>query len=214
MTPGGSPARCSASADRASPAAAYRALFVDLEKAANAIAREIPPRAHVLDVGGGDGEPLNALLDRRDDIRVTTMDVAPVVGQWIEARHAHRVRRLPATRLQDFPGPADELPDVLLIADVVHHIPVPARDAFFATIGGLLRQSPDLRVVFKDVEPGHFRARLGYLSNPVRQRRSFGPPDRPRRAGRGDAARGERCALEGPSLFERDRPNYALVFWR
>jgi hypothetical protein len=193
---------------------AYRALFVDLGKAADSIAGEIPPRAHVLDVGGGDGEPLNALLDRRDDIRVTTMDVAPVVGQWIEARHAHRVRCLPATRLQDFPGPADELPDVLLIADVVHHIPVPERDALFATIAGLLRQSPDLRVIFKDVEPGHLRATLGYLSD------RFVSGDRSvRLISRDELVSSMRRAVNGvrwkeTSLFAQDRPNYALVFWR
>jgi 2-polyprenyl-3-methyl-5-hydroxy-6-metoxy-1,4-benzoquinol methylase len=193
---------------------AYRALFVDLGKAADAIAAEIPPRAHVLDVGGGDGEPLNALLDRRDDIRVTTIDVAPAVGQWIEARHAHRVRRLPATRLQDFPGPGDQLPDVLLIADVAHHIPVAERDAFFAAVAGLLRQSPDLRIVFKDVEPGHARATLGYLSD------RFVSGDRSvRLIGRDELVAAMRRAADGvrwkeTSLFAQDRPNYALVFWR
>ena len=193
---------------------AYRALFVDLGKAADSIAAEIPLRAHVLDVGGGDGEPLNALLDRRDDIRVTTIDVAPVVGQWIEARHAHRVRCLPATRLQDFPGPTDELPDVLLIADVVHHIPVAERDAFFATVAGLMRQSPDLRVIFKDVEPGHLRATLGYLSD-----RFVSGDHGVRLIGRDElvaamrrATRDVRC--KDTALFVQDRPNYALVFWR
>ena len=43
----------------------YRSLFVDLDIVADCIAAAIPAGAHVLDVGGGDGVPLNFLLDRR-----------------------------------------------------------------------------------------------------------------------------------------------------
>ena len=73
----------------------YRAIFVDLTREASAIATAIPRDAHVLDVGGGDGEPLNHLLALRPDLHITTLDPGPVVGQWIDACFNSRVTRLP-----------------------------------------------------------------------------------------------------------------------
>jgi 16S rRNA G527 N7-methylase RsmG len=59
----------------------YRAIFVDLAKEAAALSTAIPRDAQVLDVGGGDGEPLNHLLALRPDLRVTTIDPGAVIGQ-------------------------------------------------------------------------------------------------------------------------------------
>src|ERR1700690_2843040 len=75
----------------------YRAIFVDLAREAAALASAIPYNAHVLDVGGGDGEPLNHLLGIRPDLRITTLDPGPVVGQWIDVCFDDRVTRLPST---------------------------------------------------------------------------------------------------------------------
>src|SRR5450755_192141 len=80
----------------------YRALYVDLAKEAAALATVIPRDSHLLDVGGGDGEPRNHLLALRPDIRITTLDPAPVVGQWIDARFDGHVTRLPGTSLADY----------------------------------------------------------------------------------------------------------------
>jgi hypothetical protein len=80
----------------------YRAIFVDLAKEASALASVIPHDAHLLDIGGGDGEPLNHLLTLRPDLRVTTLDPGPVVGQWIDASFDGRVTRLPGTSLAQY----------------------------------------------------------------------------------------------------------------
>ena len=72
----------------------YRAAFVDLAKVAQAISVSIPENSLVLDVGGGDGEPLNYLLELRTDIRVTSIDLASEVGHWIEPIHSARVVRI------------------------------------------------------------------------------------------------------------------------
>lgn len=193
---------------------AYRALFVDLAKVTEAVAREIPHRGHVLDVGGGDGAPLNLLLDLRPDIRVTTIDVTPVVGQWIDARHAARVTRLPRTTLSHYASTGYALPDVLLVSDVMHHIPVGERDVFLGAMGMLLQRAPALRIVVKDVEPGHFRATLGYLSD------RYVTGDRNvSLLSRQELVAAMQRGLAGihwseTELFARDKPNYALVFWR
>lgn len=200
--------------DRAFRAAgrAYRAIFVDLDGEIAAIAAEIPPDAHVLDVGGGDGEPLDRLLALRPDIRVTTIDVARNVGAWIAQEHATRVVRHPETTLAAHLASGAPLPDVLLLADVMHHIPPSSRKAFLATVADMLRRRPSLRIIVKDVEPGHWRATLGYWSDRVvTGDRGVAPLSRAAVVEIVHATCGPLAWRETP-LFAADPPNYALVF--
>lgn len=193
---------------------AYRAVFVDLDGEIAAIAAEIPRGAHVLDVGGGDGEPLDRLLTLRSDIRVTTIDVAPDVGSWISPANAPRVERCPATTLAMHLASAATLPDVLLLADVMHHVPPARRTEFLAAVAELLRRAPALRLIVKDVEPGHWRATLGYWSDRyVTGDRGVAPVSRAELVELLRGACGPLAWRETP-LFARDPPNYALVFER
>lgn len=190
----------------------YRAIFVDMAKASAAIAAELPANAHVLDVGGGDGEPLNRLLELRSDIRVTTIDVARGVGRWIHARHLNRVTRIEATSLQAYLGSGRALPDVLLLSDVLHHVPVAERAAFLTVVTGVLDRAPQLRIIVKDVEPGHWRATLGRWSD------LYVTGDRDvQLVSRDELISAMRSTHDGirhreTGLFASDPPNYAVVF--
>jgi hypothetical protein len=192
----------------------YRALFVDLDKEAEALAAVIPHGAHVLDIGGGDGEPINHLLAIRPDLRVTTLDPAPVVGQWIEARFAARVTRLPGTSLADFVASGRSDPNVILLADVMHHIPEVARPDFLSSVRVLLDRVAGLRIIVKDVEPDHFRSLLGLWSD------RYVTGDRNvklvSRASLDDLLQQSLGPLQRVEtrLFETDRPNYAVAFFR
>ncbi len=192
----------------------YRAIFVDLSKVAAALAAVIPPAAHVLDIGGGDGEPLNHLLALRPDLRVTTLDPAPVVGQWIETCFDAQVTRLPRTSLAQYLDANRPAPDVVLIADVLHHIPPAARPLFLDSLSLLLQRVPRLRIVVKDVEPRSWRALLGYWSD----RYITGDPgvsliSSDHLARLFEEALGPLCR-EDTNLFATDRPNYAIAFYR
>lgn len=192
----------------------YRAIFVDLAKEAAALASVIPSGAHLLDVGGGDGEPLNHLLALRADIRITTLEPGPAVGMWIETRFESRVMRLPRTTLADYLAAGRPDPDAILIADVVHHVPEAARAEFLRGLKPLLERAPRLRIIVKDVEPGSWRALLGYWSD------RFISGD----AGVSPISRRRLIALlqetlgplrhEETNLFQSDRPNYAIAFFR
>jgi hypothetical protein len=192
----------------------YRGLFVDLSQVAAALATVIPRNAHVLDIGGGDGEPLNYLLATRHDLRITTLDVRPVVGQWIEERFNAQVTRLPGTSLAEYLAAGGSDPDALLIADVLHHIAESARPAFFQSIRVLLDRVPHLRIVVKDVEPGSWRAALGYLSDRyVTGDRQVSLVSRVTLMQLVQETLGPlRC--EHTNLFNADRPNYAIAFFR
>jgi Methyltransferase domain len=192
----------------------YRAIFVDLAKVATALAAVIPRDAHLLDVGGGDGQPLNHLLSLRPDLTVTTLDPAPVVGQWIDPRYDGQVKRLPRTSLAEFVAYRQAHTDVILIADVMHHIPKSARREFLDSVEALLDRLPNLRIVVKDVEPGHWRALLGYWSD-----RYVTGDQNVSLISRDDVTHLFEAALgplhrEDTDLFKRDGPNYAIVFRR
>ena len=192
----------------------YRAVFVDLAAEAAALAAAIPRDAHVLDIGGGDGEPLNHLLALRPDLRVTTLDPGPVVGQWIDPRFDGRVTRLPRTSLAEYLAANRSNPDTILIADVLHHVPEHERAGFLGSVRELLERVPQLRIVVKDVEPGSWRALLGYWSDRyVTGDTNVSPISRERLARLLEESLGP-LRSEDTNLFEVDGPNYAIAFFR
>jgi hypothetical protein len=192
----------------------YRAIFVDLNKMALALAEVIPRDAHLLDIGGGDGQPLNHLLALRSDLRVTTIDPAPAVGQWIEAQYLGQCTRLPGTTLAEYVRSARANPDAILIADVMHHIPETARDCFVESVRVLLERMPGLQIILKDVEPGSWRALLGFWSD------RYITGDRNASLISSDRATKLFEGVLGPldrndtNLFKTDKPNYAIVLRR
>jgi len=192
----------------------YRAIYVDLAKVAAALAPVIPRDAHLLDVGGGDGQPLNHLLSVRPDLTITTLDPAAVVGQWIDARYDGHVKRLPRTSLAEFVACPHAHPDVILMADVMHHIPKSARHKFLDSVGVLLERVPGLRIIVKDVEPGYWRALVGFWSD-----RYVTGDQNVSLISRDGVTRLFEEVLgplhrEDTDLFKKDVPNYAIVFRR
>jgi cyclopropane fatty-acyl-phospholipid synthase-like methyltransferase len=189
-------------------------IFVDLAKEAAALAAAIPHAARVLDIGGGDGEHLNHLLALRPDLRITTLDPKPAVGEWIEGRFEHRVTRLAGTSLAQYLALGSADPDAILMADVLHHIPKASRETFLDSIRVLLERVPRLRIIVKDVEPGSWRARLGVWSD----RYITGDLDvslisRENLVRLFNERLGPLCR-EDTNLFETDQPNYAITFHR
>ncbi len=174
----------------------------------------MPRDAHLLDVGGGDGQPLNHLLSVRPDLTITTLDPAPVVGQWIDPRYDRQVKRLPRTSLTEFVACAHPQPDVILIADVLHHIPKAVRRKFLDSVGVLLDRVPNLRVIVKDVEPGHWRALLGLWSDRyVTGDRNVSLISRDEVTRLFEEVLGP-FHREDTDLFKEDLPNYAIVLYR
>lgn len=139
----------------------YRRIFVDLDKIADAIDRELPRAANVLDIGGGDGALVDRLLDRRPDLTVTMCDIAPAIGTFVSDAHRARVTLLPATDFADVSGQFD----FVMITDVMHHVPVDQREAFFQSLAESCRRWNCRHIFFKDVEPGGVRSILSLLAD-------------------------------------------------
>lgn len=192
----------------------YRAVFVDLDKLADTLAVMIPKGAHLLDVGGGDGEPLNHLLERRADIRVTTLDTASVVGQWIDGRFENRVTRMPGTSIMDYLARGTPTPEAILLADVMHHVPPGSRPALVRCLGTLFERTPALKIIVKDIEPGSWRAWLAcWTDHYITGDRGVVPISQDELLRLFTAELGPlRC--EQSDLIVKDSPNYAVAFSR
>lgn len=192
----------------------YRAVFVDLDKLADTLAIMVPKDAHLLDVGGGDGEPLNHLLARRPDIRVTTIDTAPVVGQWIDDQFEPRVTRLPGTSIIDYVARGAVAPQAVLLADVMHHVPPGSRPALVHCLGNLLERTPGLKIIVKDIEPGTWRAWLAcWTDHHITGDKGVIPISQQELHGLFTAELGPlRC--EHSDLIAEDSPNYVVAFSR
>jgi hypothetical protein len=190
----------------------YRAVFVDLREVALACVKAIPEGAHVLDIGGGDGEPINHLLELRSDLRFTMVDLNPVVGSSIRAEHLAKVERLPGTSIREYLESGRPMPQAIMINDVLHHVPPPHRPTFFADLRELVERAKGAVVIIKDVEPGTFRANLSYWAD-----KYISGDKTVSLVSRGDLTRtlhglfGDVAIRETP-LFAKDAPNYSVVF--
>jgi len=159
----------------------YRKLFVDLNQLAGCLP-EIPQQATLVDIGGGDGDIHNRLLDRHKTARSVLLDPGPQVGGFIEQRFASRVVKLPGTSLEELTAhhliraqaeaPAHDTVaanrgriDWLLVFDVFHHVPRPQRPDFANRLRKLVEDlgTPHTVVIVKDVQPGSARAALAWL---------------------------------------------------
>jgi hypothetical protein len=192
---------------------AYRALFVDLEQVVDSFP-PLPPEGHVLEVGGGDGELLNVLLARHPRLQATLLDPRPDAGGGLLPGLRGRVRVLAATSLAGYLTLPDRPRnvDLVVLADVVHHVPAAERPDFLAQLGSLLHQQPAPPLVIKDVRRGGWRGRLSELSD------RFVSGDRQARflleeemealvTANIPGVSGRRTALHA-----RNPPNYCLVF--
>lgn len=137
----------------------YRSVFVDLGKVAAVLSRALPKGAFVLDIGGGDGDLLNLVLDARPDVRIAMVDIAESEGKFLEPRYNERVELHPGVAIEDHILTFAGRYDAAVISDVMHHIPQPHRSGFLLNVAKALR--PGARILIKDVEPGHPVATLG-----------------------------------------------------
>ncbi|MEI7595584.1 MAG: methyltransferase domain-containing protein [Bacteroidota bacterium] len=143
----------------------YRRIFVQIKLISQTFP-EIKPNSNFLDIGGGDGELLNLLLERFPDINITMIDISGNIGSSIKNEFTSKVDVLPSTSMleykEKYPYKASNI-DFILISDVIHHVLPSQRPAFFNDLTKLI--NPKTTIVFKDVEPGFFISKLGYLAD-------------------------------------------------
>jgi len=189
----------------------YRGLFVNL----GMVADEMEPLlegSHFLDIGAGDGELENLLLRRNPGLTATLIDLAPNVGAWLSKDVRNRAEVLSGVSVSDYLCLNRPPPELVILSDVIHHVPPEQRAPLFEQIRSLLGDRP-ARLLIKDVEPGSPRAALCFLAD----RYITGDPNvsfvsrSELRALIESVFPGARC--QETALFERNPPNYCLAFW-
>jgi 2-polyprenyl-3-methyl-5-hydroxy-6-metoxy-1,4-benzoquinol methylase len=188
----------------------YRSLFVDLDLAVEMMPS--PPRgALVLDVGGGDGALLGRYLRRFPDARAAMLDLCPRIGIGLPPECRERVQLFPSTSLAAYAAQDRPKPDVLLVCDVVHHVPRADRARFFLDLRDLLRGHPAALVV-KDIEPGTARATAAFLADRyISGDRSVSPAPSEEVVALVRSAFPD-ASSRATQLLTFDSPNYCLCF--
>lgn len=143
---------------------AYRAVFVNMKRCVRQMEPGVPHGAVVVEVGGGDGVVADELLKLRPDMRVVMLDIRPSIGRFITTNVRDRVELHPSTSVADFLARGGGgMADVLVLSDVVHHVPPDQRRLFMRDCVQLLRSGG--RIVIKDIEPKGFVAWLAQFTD-------------------------------------------------
>ena len=190
---------------------AYRRVFVDVRKVAAAIP-DLGPDAVLLDVGGGDGAILNALLDRQPTLRVVAVDLADPIGTMLRPDLAPRVRTLRAgTSVAQLHEREPKAYRAALLSDVLHHVPEFDRPALIRDVLTALGDG-DRTLIVKDLIPQGARSALAFWAD------RFISGDRGVAAVSPsacvDLVRGvwPEAQVTQTRLADEDYPNYCLVF--
>jgi 2-polyprenyl-6-hydroxyphenyl methylase/3-demethylubiquinone-9 3-methyltransferase len=140
------------------PAAdAYRSIFINLEDAATLVS-SVCPAARILEIGCGDGSFGQRLLDRYPDAEYVGIDIAAAPGRLFRGDPSRAVFQSASSR--EFREQAPAPFDLVLLVDVLHHVPVALREDLLRDVQLLTR--PGGHYVVKEWEPtrtlGHWAA--------------------------------------------------------
>lgn len=142
--------------------AAYRSIYVDIDAYVDGIRQWVPSAREILEVGCGEGAVTERLARAYPEATITGIDIDPDAGRLYEGP-TDRVRFL-TTTIQDFAAGKPGRFDLIVLADVLHHVPPNLRRPLLDTVRALL--APGGRVAFKEWErtftPIHW---LGYASD-------------------------------------------------
>lgn len=187
---------------------AYRALFMDVRRCAQQLQAAIPVDCHLIDVGGGDGAVLDAILRMRPDVTATMLDLKDAVGKFLTPEIASRVEIHTRTSIDAYLTQGGAPAACILVSDVVHHVPSEARTAFLRDCVRLMQ--PGGTLIIKDVAPGHLVSVASVYADRYitgdRHVQLIAPVDLVR------LMRGLGLNASEALLAPTERPNYAFAF--
>jgi len=129
--------------------AAYRSMYVDLDKYVEAVRNWVPSAREILEVGCGEGAVTERLVVAYPHARITAIDITPRVGRLYRGP-ADRVRFQQCT-VQEIAAKEPGRFDLAMIADVVHHVPVALRKGLLDAVRDSL--APGGSLIFKEWLP-------------------------------------------------------------
>lgn len=124
----------------------WRAIFVDLDAWIAAVREWAPGATRILELGCGEGYSTERLAAAFPDARIDAIDIADTIGRLYQGpRGKVQFRQIYAEELAaQQPGAYD----LIILADVIHHVPKAARQSLLEAVRTLL--APDGVLLFKD----------------------------------------------------------------
>jgi 2-polyprenyl-3-methyl-5-hydroxy-6-metoxy-1,4-benzoquinol methylase len=128
--------------------ATYRSIFIDIDDLAGRMCQWKPTAKRILEVGCGEGAVTERLRAAYPDAAITAIDITPRAGRLYRgSRDGVRFVQCP---VQDVAATKPGQYDLVILSDVLHHVPAPLRQGLFDAIRATL--APGGVFVFKDWE--------------------------------------------------------------
>jgi 2-polyprenyl-3-methyl-5-hydroxy-6-metoxy-1,4-benzoquinol methylase len=125
---------------------AYRSIYLDIDALVEVICRWKPNAQQILEVGCGEGAVTQRLKAAYPEARITAIDITPRIGRLFRGslEGVKFIRR----SVQEITATESERYDLVVLSDVLHHVPVESRQGLLDAIRTAL--APNGTFVFKD----------------------------------------------------------------
>jgi len=127
-------------------AEAYRRIFVDLDDLARLMGAWVPEARKILEVGCGEGAMTERIVRTYPAAAVTAIDITPNVGRLF--RGPTSAVTFSQETVEDVARREPAAFDLVILADVMHHVPLEARPSLMTAIHQSM--APNGSLIFKD----------------------------------------------------------------
>jgi len=124
-------------------------VFIDLDEFARIIAAWVPDPSQILEIGCGEGAMTERLVRTFSTAAIRAIDITPAVGRLFRGDSKHVTFQ--QEEAGDLARRAQSSFDLIVMCDVLHHVPMPERRDLLSAAQRLL--SPQGAFVFKDWSP-------------------------------------------------------------
>lgn len=124
----------------------YRRIFVDLDNFAGLMHEWVPCARRILEVGCGEGAMTERIVKTYPAASITAIDISPNAGRLFRGDTSAVAFYQEAVESVALRAPASF--DLVILADVMHHVPAAARGALLSAIQRSL--APNGSLLFKD----------------------------------------------------------------
>jgi SAM-dependent methyltransferase len=128
--------------------AAYRSLYLDIDAFVELVRRWDPTAQRILEVGCGEGAVSERLCAAYPGAKLTAIDVTSNIGRLYQGP-VNGVRFIQC-EVKELPAAESELFDLVVLCDVLHHVPAHARLPLLEAMRA--RLAPGGNFIFKDWE--------------------------------------------------------------
>jgi spermidine synthase len=124
----------------------YRRIFVNLDDLANLMCAWVPQAQRILEVGCGEGAMTERLVRSYPGSSITAIDITPRVGRLYRGPESTVSFR--RETVEEVARRSPSTFDLVVVADVMHHVPLDARKSLMRAIDHAMAPSGSL--IFKD----------------------------------------------------------------